>query len=174
MAIFVRAGLPAPRLTSADPGSRAMRRLPALLGACRFYGNGAMTHACVNYACVRNLRKNYWLLSMDRHAIANRLLAAANCCRSWRSVNDGTRLIAVIPISNANVGSRRYPPLSGGKGGWQLLQKPVFRAQRCGSASRQAPPLPSNDRSRHLRTDALDPYPPIDALRSCLPTTSGP
>ena len=67
------------------------------------------------------------------------------------------RLIAVIPISNANVVSRRYPPLSGGHVGWQLLQKPVFRAQRCGSASREAPRLPANDRSRDLRTGAIDP-----------------
>ena len=42
-------------------------------------------------------------------------------CLRPRRLDSRLRLIAVIPISNANVGSRRYPPLSGGHGGWQQL-----------------------------------------------------
>ena len=78
-----------------------------------------------------------------------------------------SRRTTVIPIPNANVGSRRYPPLSGGHGGWQLLQKPVFRAQCCGSAPRKAPRLSANDRSRDLRTDALDPKETVAVFSAC-------
>ena len=100
-------------------------------------------------------------------AALGRRIAAPRVLLAYANESDRVRLIAVIPISNANVGSRRYPPLSGGHVGWQLLQKPVFQAQRCGSASREAPRLPANDRSRDLRTDALDRYQPVRLLQSC-------